>query len=91
MNNKKSKKKMKILKSFLLMLLISTVLLLIHILIININGPYYGNWFKKYVSFLIDNSISPYQKSIIFYFVGSVLAVIFYSIKILIQTLNDKK
>jgi len=91
MNKKIYKKNLKNLKTFLLLFAVSTILLLIQILLINLNGAYYGNWYQKYISFLMDNSIYPKQKSVFFLFIVSVCLVIFYSIKILIFKLITKE
>ena len=52
MNKTEYKRSIKNIKSLLGLLSASIVLLLIDVLIININGAYYGNWFQKYVSFI---------------------------------------
>lgn len=62
MNKTEYKRSIKNIKSLLGLLSASIVLLLIDVLIININGAYYGNWFQKYVSFLKDNFVYPKRK-----------------------------
>lgn len=91
MNKKEYKRSIKNIKSLLGLLSASIVLLLIDILIININGAYYGNRFQKYVSFLKDNSVYPKRKVFFLLFIVSVLAIIYYLIKVLILKLADTR
>ena len=78
MDKRKYKKEIKKIKSLLGMLSISIVLLFIDILVINLTGPYFGNWFRKYVSFLMDNSVYPKRKCIFLACIMTVLAIIYY-------------
>ena len=93
MNKKEYKRSIKNIKSILGLLSVSIVLLLIDILIININinRAYYGNRFQKYVSFLKDNSVYPKRKAFFLLFIVSVLAIIYYLIKVLILKLADTR
>ena len=49
MNKTEYNRSIKNIKSLLGLLSVSIVLPLIDVLIININGAYYENWFQKYV------------------------------------------
>ena len=91
MNKTECKRSIKNIKSLLRLLSASIVLPLIDVLIININGAYYGNWFQKYVSFLKDNSVYPKRKVFFLLFIVSVLTIIYYLIKVLILKLADTR
>ena len=91
MNKTEYNRSIKNIKSLLGLLSVSIVLPLIDVLIININGAYYENWFQKYVSFLKDNSVYPKRKVFFLLFIVSVLTIIYYLIKVLILKLADAR
>lgn len=83
------------LKNCSIFFLVSLVLLVIDIMLVYFNGPYYGNWFKKYISHLTDDTIWPKSRlAAVFSFITALvfeLATLYKYVYMKIENSKKKK